>query len=314
MTASKDQTFIGIDIGGTFTRLAIVDGRGRVLTDRRTETPNLDDRGETLLEWLERHIDVCTAELDDRPAPLAIGVGVPGILEPQRSAIIRAVNLPFLEGVPLRDALVERTGLRTVLDSDAVAGAWGEFCLRQRIIKRMIYLTIGTGIGGAVLIDGQPLRHTHHGAGHVGHLVCDSSPNAPRCRCGAQGCLEAVAAGPALQAAARSQGFTTLADVELAYQEGEARADRFLNRAADPLAIGLVTLAHLYPVDLVVVGGGVAAALPTLIRRAAELAAQRGGDLIPPKMRVELPGLGEETGVVGAALLAAESEPPSPPS
>jgi glucokinase len=228
----SEPTFVGIDIGGTNTRLAIVDAVGRIQADRRCETPA--DDGIALIEWLGEAFSICREETDSNPAPKAIGVALPGVLDSSRSAVVRAVNLPAIEGLPIRELLVERTGLMTVLDCDTVAGAWGEYCARERRVRRMAYLTIGTGVGGAVLVEGQVLRHTHHSAGHLGHLICDSSAAAPRCGCGVRGCLEAKIAGPALNAAAVEAGFADgIADIEVAYQEGQAAAIHFVDRPAE---------------------------------------------------------------------------------
>ncbi len=299
-------TFVGIDIGGTNTRLAIVDGVGRVIVDRQTDTPS-GNQGDDLVDWLDRAYHACRDDLSMSPAPEAIGVGVPGILEPGRSAVLNAVNLPYIEGLPIRDRLVERTGLVTYVDCDTVTACWGEYCVRQKQPSRFAYLTIGTGIGGAVIIDGQVLRHTHHSAGHIGHLICNTSEDARRCRCGAVGCLEAHVAGPAIDEAAIEAGINEgIAGLECAVQDGNDDATKLVERLAAVLATGFINLAHVYPVDMQVVGGGVATGLPSLIRQAASTAGQSESTLVPQKMRVELTALREYAGVVGAALLAAD--------
>ncbi|MCH7526415.1 MAG: ROK family protein, partial [Planctomycetes bacterium] len=341
--------YVGIDIGGTYTRLAVVDAVGRVQADRRCETPSeVGVGGSDLIEWLVEAYALCREETESgrgppgsQPpkVPRSIGIALPGILDSTRSVVVRAVNVPSIEGLPIRERLSQRTGLPTMLECDTVAAAWGEYCLRRSAtgsgpdpigigwavptstgvvgsgrgtaplagIRRMAYLTIGTGVGGAVLLDGQVLRHTHHSAGHLGHLICDTGADAPQCACGVRGCLEARLGGPALNAAAVEAGFAEgLGQVELAYQEGQAEAIHFVNDAARYLSVGLINIAHIYPVDLLVVGGGVSVALPSLVRQASVLASAQESALIPEGMRVELAGLGEYSGVVGAALLAAE--------
>lgn len=305
MNQTDLTTCVGIDIGGTYTRLAVVDSFGRVAADRRTETPATRD-GEDLIRWLDHAYHTCCNEADSLPAPQAVGVGVPGVLEPGRSAVIRAVNLPFIEGLALRDLLVERTGLVTVLDCDTVTAAWGEFCARDHQPTRFAYLTLGTGIGAAVIIDRAIVRHTHHSAGHLGHIVCDTSEDAPKCACGSAGCLEALISAPALTRAAAAAGIgSDLNDVELAMQEGDPQAERFIDRKARHLAVALVNLAHIYAVHCVVIGGGVAVGLPSLVHRADRLLKTAESTLISPSMRVEIGCLRDYAGVVGAALIAA---------
>ncbi|NOT00394.1 MAG: ROK family protein [Phycisphaerales bacterium] len=306
MSETGSATFVGIDIGGSTMRLAIVDAFGRVQSDRQAPTPR--DDGDALINWLEEAYGICRGEIDAAEDPSAVGVGVPGILDPTRSTVLHAVNVPSVVGLPLRDMLVERTGLKTVMDSDAVAAAWGEFCVRQRQTKRFGYLTIGTGIGAAVILDGQVMRHTHGSAGHLGHLPCDTSADARRCACGATGCLEAYVAGPALNIAAEAAGFAEgLNQVEPAFQEGDAAAAELIEWAARYLSIGMITVAHIYAIELLVAGGGVTGACPSLIRRAASIAADSDSTLIPQGMAVQLAGLGDCAGVVGAALLAADA-------
>jgi glucokinase len=313
MNQPNDKTYVGIDIGATHARLAIVDAKGRVLADRTADTPHTNG-GADLVDWIEQAYHTCREETDSFPPPAAAGVGVPGMLDPGSNAVIRAANMPFIEGLPLRDAVVERTGLATFLDSDAVAAGWGEFCCREKASKRFACLQIGTGVGGAVILDGAILRHTRHTAGHLGHLICDTAPDAPTCRAGVRGSLESRVCGPALQRAATTAGFDKgLDDIELAYHEGDASAADFINDNARYLSITILNIAHIYAVDTLVIGGGIAIALPSLIRQAAIIAAQSESALIPPGMRVDLHGLGQYAGSVGAALLACEKFAQSAP-
>ncbi len=352
MNETDSSTFVGIDIGGTFTRLAVVDTHGRVLADRRTETPTT---GQDLIRWLDNAYRICRDETDSLPAPRGMGVGVPGVLEPGRSAVSRAINLPVIEGLPLRDMLIERTGLATWVDCDTVTAAWGEYCARQptalngfggggqhqdpteahglRHVGRFAYLTIGTAVGAAVIIDSEILRHTDHSIGHLGQMICDTDDDAPRCRSatscgwrGPRGSLEAVVAAPAIIHAAQAHGLLAvgsrqeLNDLEIALQRGDAPAARFVEKIAKPLAVAFSNIAHSYAIDLLVVGGGVAQGLPSLIRRADALAermldedslirapsASAGFPTAFSPMRVELSALADYAGVVGAALLAAK--------
>ncbi len=306
MSEPQRRTYVGVDIGGTRTRMAIVDDLGRVLADRDDATP-AGNFGEDLVTWLDATYHLLLGETDSYPNPEAIGVGVPGILEPARTAVVRAVNLPFIEGLPLQDRLVERTGLKTFLDSDAVSAGWGEFCARDRQQKRFGYLTIGTGVGGTVILGGEIMRHAHNTAGHIGHLICDTDADAPLCSCGTRGCLEAIVSGVALNEAAEKAGFEDgISHVESAFQDGEPSAIDFVNGVARSLSFGLIDLAHLYALDILVAGGGVVQVLPSLVRTAGQIAAESGSTLVSDSMRVELCALGQYAGVVGAALLAAE--------
>lgn len=307
MSDSTEQLFVGVDIGGTYSRLAIVDTHGRVLADRTTKTPTERD-GEDLIVWLDKAFHECRWETDSYPAPEAMGVAVPGVLEPGRSAVIRAVNLPCIEGLPIRDRLVERTGIKTFVDCDSVAAAWAEYCARERAPKRMAYVSIGTGVGVAVILDGQVVRHTNHGAGHLGHLICDTSIDATVCACGWRGCLESCVGGPALERAAGEAGLSSiLGDIEIAYQEGDRSAAEFIEDKARLLVHGLTNIVHIFAASTIVIGGGVIGALPSLAHRAATFMKESRTALTPDGLHVDLGSLGHYTGVVGAALLAAEN-------
>ncbi len=308
----ETKNYVGVDIGGTFTRLAIVDAFGRVMADLCGETPIGND-GEDIVQWLEDAYRFCRQQTDSFPAPEAMGVGLPGVLEPGRSAIIHAVNLPFLVGLPLRDRLVERTGLITILDCDSVAGAWGEFCAYEKRPKRFVYLTLGTGVGGAVILDGQPLRHTHHSAGHLGHLICDTADDAPLCNTGVRGTLESLVAAPAIRhAAAAMEIGDDLGEIEVRFQNGDTSAARLIQQLARPLCAALVQITHVYAPDTIIIGGGVARGIPSIVHTASRLYEQVPSSLKPENVRVELNALGDYSGLVGAALLAREASQRSP--
>lgn len=296
---------IGIDIGGTNTRVGLIDAAGGVVDVRRGPTlPGAG--GAELIQWIAAAINELAA-VHPAATPTAVGVAVPGLLDEARASILRAVNLPFLENVPLRDELAARTGRPIALDTDVAAAAWAEYTVAPHQPRRMVFLVIGTGIGAAVLLDGRLVRHTDSGAGHIGQLIVDSSPDAPRGRCGTAGCLEACAAGPALERAAEAVGLPpSLAELQARCQNGDTAATAVVNTTARFLAIGLVNLVHLYAADEIVIGGGAAGALPELIRRAGAHVRDLGGDLVPRDLVLRAATLGDDAGIIGAALLASQ--------
>ncbi len=289
---------IGIDLGGTHTRVGLVDASGTLLNMRRGPTlRSVPD----LVDWIGASVSALAAggEAD------AIGLAVPGALSPDRSMILRAVNLRFLENVPLRDRLAERLGRRVVLDTDVGAAAWGEYARCPVRPARFVFLAIGTGIGAAAILDGRPVRHTHGGAGHIGQMVVDSSPDAPRGPCGTRGTLEARVSGPALERAAQAAGLpTNLSELQRRCQRGDTAAGRVVDQAARFLAIGLVNVACLYAPNEIVIGGGAAGALPEVVERAAKAVRDLGGDLVPAHLHIRPAALGDDAGMIGAALLA----------
>ncbi len=293
---------IGIDVGGTHTRVGFVDAAGKLLDVHRGATPHGPGAVE-LLDRLSDHIRALTAAVG--PAE-AVGLAVPGALDDERSMTVRAVNLPFLEGVPIRRELARRIGLPVVLETDVAAAAWGEYALADPRPRRFVFMAIGTGIGASAILDGRIVRRTHGGAGHLGQMIVDSSPDAPRGPCGTRGSLEAWVSGPALERAAGHHGFSaSLEELEKMCHACGTGAGSVITRAARFLAIGLVNVAYLYAPDEIAIGGGVASALPELLKRAASIVPELGGDLfVPQHMTIRPAALGDDAGVIGAALLA----------
>jgi glucokinase len=218
---------------------------------------------------------------------------------------VRAVNLEFLERRPIRDELMNRLGIPLMLESDAAAAAWGEFMAAGQPQARFVYLTIGTGVGATVILDGEIVRHTRNTAGQLGHLVMDSHPEAPRCRCGARGCLEALVGGPALEHAAATHHLSgSLTELETAYREENLAAQQIVEEASRCLGAALVSIAHIYAPDLIVVGGGVATVLPALLEAAQRVFKELAGDLVPSTVAVRVAQVGDRAGIIGVAQLA----------
>ncbi len=299
------KTAIGIDLGGTHVRVGVADTAGTLLASRRDRT-HRDGRGDQLLDWLAKSIEELMADrhvTGNRPD--CIGWALPGVLEADRSRVVRAMNLRFLEGRAIRDELSRRCGLPVMLESDAAAAAWGEFVAAAEPETRFVYLAIGTGVGATVILDGQIVRHTRNTAGQLGHLIVDASPEAAECRCGARGCLEALVSGPALErAAAKHHLPESLNELEVACCEGHAEAIRIIDSGARYLGAALVSIAHIYAPDRLVLGGGVLRAVPSLRARAKEACSEVSGDLVPTALEIRDELLGDQAGMIGAAGLA----------
>lgn len=295
---------VGIDVGGTHTRVGLIARDASLVAARRWPTP-AEPGGAALLEGLADSIGELLAEHAAGGRPTAIGLAVPGLLDEQRTGVLRAVNLPFLEGVPLGKQLAERTGCPVTLETDVAAAAWGEWSALPHRPRRLVFLAIGTGIGAGAILEGRVVRHTHGGAGHLGQMIVDSSPDAPRGACGTAGCLEAWVSGPALERAARAAGLaSSLTELSAACRQDDGRANAIVDQAARFLGIGLVNVSSLYAPNAIVIGGGAARALPELIGRAGEALRSLGGVLVPPELEIGASTLGDDAGMIGAALLA----------
>jgi glucokinase len=306
---------VGIDIGGTKIAAGVVTGDGRILDRTRIPTPP-DDEAATLAALLAV-VDQLRAR---NPGVEAIGLGAAGLVEwPGGNARWAPHNT--YRRLELRRLLHERTGLPTVVDNDANAAAWAASRFGAGSGgDDLVLVTVGTGIGGGLVLDGR-LYHGEHGfAGELGHMIVD--PDGDRCACGNHGCLEAMASGSTLgrlgreaatvdpggrlaALAAQAGGPVTGEVVFAAATEGDTAALALFERIGHWLGIGIASLVTIFDPDLVVVGGGVAATGELLLRPARAsferyVHARAHRDL-PPVVPARL---GPDAGLVGAATLA----------
>jgi glucokinase len=326
---TPERTVIGVDVGGTKVAAALVRGRlpepgARTRAD--VETPQILDRftrltDQTSAEACLRGVEACLADLEHGSDGVeGIGVGVASMVDFAAGRVVESVNLPLID-VALRDHLEQRFGVPVVIDNDATAACIGEHLYGAGVGTRdMLMLTLGTGVGGGIISGGRPLRGASGAAAEIGHIIIDV--NGPKCpaNCPNHGCLEAYVAGPAMGAAARvaaelepgsalgralasgrtvdSRLLTGLA------AEGDAGAIAVLERAGEYLGAGLVTLSNIFDPELIVVGGGAAAAGDLLFGPARRVLAARA---LPPardRVRVVPAAFGADAGFIGAAALA----------
>lgn len=305
---------IGIDLGGTKMLLGVLDASSEVVWESRERSTGQDEA--ELVELMVREIEEARAE---RPGVEAIGVGIPATIDHEKGLAISAVNLP-IESLPIRDLLVERTGLPVFVDNDANVAALAEH-LRgaARGARDMVMLTIGTGIGGGLILDGEIYRGANGAGAELGHVVIDM--DGPRCQgnCPNRGCVEAFASGTALgregREAAEREPDSALGRMRLEGREVDGRAVTEAAQAGDRTAIGvfdlvggrlgvaLANFANIFEPEAIVIGGGVLAAGDLLLEPArAELQARA----LPPMNRTPVVAaeLGGDAGMIGAAAMA----------
>ncbi len=301
---------IGVDIGGTKLRVAVVDTEGRILERRRAGTPAGDAEG--LIAALRTVI----TEVGEGRLP--VGVGIAGLVT--ADGTVRYGPNIGVRDLPLADALHEVTGGRVVVVNDASAATFGEQRFGAgRGASDLILLTLGTGVGGGVVVGGRLLLGRGGFAGEVGHLIV--AEGGRTCPCGNRGCLEAYASGTAIGDMARERLVdltveSTLREVRdpsgpqvsTAAAEGDAFARSILEEAGRWLGVGTAALTNVLDPELLLVGGGASrATAPWLLPAArASLQSHLVGSQWREAPRIELATLGDDAGVIGAALLAAE--------
>ncbi len=270
---------VGVDIGGTTLSVGMVPASGGTPRALRVDdTPDGPD-GEVVVNRVCAMIRAAADELPRVAGPGArvagVGVGAPGTFDRARGVVLESHNLGWF-GLPLRDRVQAATGLPAVVENDANCAAYGEWWRGAgRGFRSVLGVTLGTGIGGGVVMDGRPFLGATGAAGEIGHMTVVFGGR--RCTCGGRGCLEAYASGPAiardavegLAGGARSTlpervggdlGRITAATVHEAALAGDAYATGVLERAARVLAAGIAGAVNLLAPDAVVVTGGVAAA------------------------------------------------------
>jgi glucokinase len=293
----SDQRVIGIDLGGTKIAAGVVARSGSVERERERPTPLASE--DELLAVLDAAVEEL---LDDRIS--ALGVGIPSRIDQRAGVAEGSTNIP-LAGVPLRDRLHERFGLPVGIENDANAAALAEWTIGAgRGSRDMVMLTLGTGVGGGVVIDGRPFR----GWAELGHMVLVYG--GPPCQgtCTGRGHLEALASGQAADAAARKE-FGPGADARLLVRladEGNGRARKVLAEMGCRLGAGIATLVNIFRPEIAVIGGGFAAAGEHLLAPAREVVAREALEPAGTRVRIVTAEL-EASGLVGAGLIAFEA-------
>ena len=297
-----DETLaIGVDVGGTKILAGLVDREGKIL--RRHERPTDTSSQDAVVAELNAAVDELRED-----GVVAIGFGIPAPIDQLGGRVVRSVNIP-LSDFPLRERMGERCSLPVGLDNDANAAAIGEWKAGAgRGVSHMVMLTLGTGVGGGLILGGKPYRGSTGAGAELGHMVVIE--DGPECTCGGRGHLEALAAGHAADRVAR-EVFGADVDahrlVELA-DEGEAAAVEALAKIGRHLGAAMGTYVNVFNPELIVVGGGFGVAAWKYLVPAAEEAMRRES-LVPARdqVRVAPAELGSAAGLVGAAFVAFEA-------
>lgn len=309
---------VGIDIGGTKVMAGVVDADGQILEQVRAETPEKSKSPKVV----EDTIAELVLDLSDRHDVHAVGIGAAGWVDADRSRVLFAPHLAWRDE-PLKDALTARLAVPVMVDNDANTAAWGEWRFGAgRGEDHLVMITLGTGIGGAILENGQVKRGKYGVAGEFGHMQV--VPGGHRCPCGNRGCWEQYSSGNALVREARE---LALAESPVAYgiservggqvseitgplitelaRGGDAMCTELLQDIGHWLGVGIANLAAALDPGGFVIGGGVSAADELLIDPAREAFRRHlTGRGYRPEATIAKAQLGPEAGMVGAADLA----------
>ncbi len=291
------RTYVGADIGGTNARVALVDESGRILRAQRAHLPDHTPQGvvatvHSLLRTL----------MEGAPLPGAVGVGFAAMV--RGSMVVNAPNFGW-RNVDFGSLLEQALGRSVQLANDLSAAAWGELKAgAARGLSDTFTVFVGTGVGSAVIADGRLLGGATGVAGEFGHTKVVAEGGRP-CGCGETGCLEAYVGGARLTAWMREVGLAgTPTDLERLAGAGDPTARSLYDTAVGYLALAIANQVTMLNPAMVVLGGGVLGHAPGMLARVKDVIARRAGAASREGLQVESAALGDNSGLVGAALLS----------
>lgn len=313
--ARRRPAALGIDLGGTGIRLIRMAEDGRV--DERPETIPVTDRGHAAVL---AQLKAAVSRACGQGGPLAaVGLGVPGFIHRDRGLVVGSPNFPDWRNVPIRRLLQRGLTVPLILENDANAAALGEAWLGAGRGGRgvMVMLTLGTGVGGGLVIDGSVLRGRDGMAGEIGHQTVD--PDGPVCGCGNAGCVEAYASATGLTAnyhrrTGRDPAALSGALLARRAREGDAEARAIFGEMGWALGILCANLINLLNPTLIVVGGGLSGAWPLFRPAMSKEIARRAIRPAARGVTIRRARLGSAAGMIGAARAAWQAAAESVPS
>jgi glucokinase len=315
---------LAVDLGGTKILTAIISDTGRVIAKKR-HTTLADEGPQKVINRLSSAIDQILSLNNIGPSQLdSIAIGAAGAVDSDKGVITLSPNLRGWNDISLGGIIQEQYQVDTFLLNDASAAALGEHRFGVgRGTRNLVLLTVGTGIGGGIIIDGELYLGSNGSAGEVGHMVIDV--NGPRCACGQIGCWEALASGTAMaRDAIRRIGqgersslvgvvggkmeSITAEKIGVAAKDRDALAMDVVRRAATYLGIGITNLVNIFNPDMIVISGGVAKLGDLLLGPARQVVEERAFPIAARTAHIVAAQLGGEAGVCGAAIFAREQK------
>ena len=311
---------LGVDLGGSKILSAAVNARGEIRSRDLSITPAAKGP-EAVIQAMLASIERAIGQAGITKAQLeAICIGAPGLSNPETGIVFTSSNLPGWKNVPLREIIEDKMGAKTLLINDANAAALGEMYFgAARGARNFIYITVSTGIGGGIVIDGEVYAGDRGTAGEIGHMTIDT--NGSKCNCGNTGCWETLASGTALAREARKRiksgaetaileyagGDIDKLNAEAVYrasQQGDALARELIARTGYYLGVGLTNLINIFNPELIIIGGGLSRIGDMLLEPAYKVAEERSYRAAFDSVRFARPALGGDSGVIGAAAYA----------
>lgn len=316
MTAldNKRNLIFAADLGGTHLRAATVDQKGKIQFRFKQNTPQGSDPG-AIVDAVVAAVNECKKQSDGDEIS-AVSLVVPGTVKVEEGTVVKAPNLPCLDGFRLGAALTEQLGLPAILENDANAAAVGEMWQGAAVgCKTIICVTLGTGVGGGIILDGKLWRGVDGAAAEIGHMCVDPFGGVA-CTCGSRGCLEVFASATAIVRVTREasprypdsvlQGKDdlTAAMIFEAGKQGDELALEIFRRMGVYLGIGLANLINILNPEMIVIGGGVVNGWDLFEKHMHQQVEERAFPLLTSRLKIVRAKCGDDAGLLGAARLA----------
>jgi len=313
---------LAIDLGGTKIITAIISSK---VIAKEYQLTLAEEGPQSVIKRVLSMIDHLLSLRNLDPSQLdSISIAAAGAIDIEKGLVTLSPNLPGWRDIPLRDMVGEKYGVNTFLINDASAAALGEHYFGAgKGVNNLVMLTVGTGIGGGIIINGKLYSGPSGSAGEIGHMTIDV--NGPKCSCGNIGCLERLVSGTAVAEEAirrLSQGeksslaefgggkikSITAEKVSLAAQNGDSLALEVISKAATYLGIGLVNLVNIFNPEMIIIGGGLAKVGDLLLEPARRVVRERAFQLSTRLVRIVPAQLGDDAAVLGAAIFARQQK------
>lgn len=317
MKNGSDKLIFAADLGGTHLRAATVDQQGKIHFRSKQNTPQGTDPNE-IVAAVVNAVNEYRKEIGAEPDRLqAVSLVVPGTVNVAEGVVVKAPNLPCLDGFPLTTALTNKLGLPAILENDANAAAVGEMWQgAARGCRTIICVTLGTGVGGGIILDGELWRGVDGAAAEIGHMCVDPFGGVA-CTCGSRGCLEVFASATAIVRMTReasprypdsvlhASNNLTAESIFAAGLEGDELALEIFRRMGVYLGIGLANLINILNPEMIVIGGGVVNGWDLFEKHMMHQVEERAFPLLAARVKIERAECGDDAGLLGAARLAA---------
>ena len=316
MTKSKDKFAVGVDIGGTNIKLGIISDTGKIVKKALVETKG-EGGPDVVVSQIKKGINELLSKNDRKI--IGIGIGCAGTVDQKKGIVENPPNLPKWDKVPLGSLIKKAFGYNVFLDNDANAAAIGEMHFGAgRKLESFIMVTLGTGIGGGIIINRQIYHGDFGAAGEIGHTVIDY--NGPKCNCGSYGCIEAYVGNHYLvkriQGELKNKPDTKIWDlinhdieklsprvIDEAAQAGDEYAKSIIIQLGDYLGCAFASLANILDISTFIVGGGVAGFGKPLFDAAQKMAAERALLSLRKRIKVLPAKLKNDAGIQGSSAL-----------